>query len=326
MDSMRYFYNKQGKTLRTPFSHILVTAVILVAISFFSAVLEVAAEDEFIKNLRFKAEQGNIEAQISFGLYYRTGLFGVPQDYKEALKWYRKAAEQGDAKAQSVLGVMYYNGQGVPQDYKEALKWYRKAAEQGNALAQNNLGVMYYFGQGVPQNYKEAEKWCRKAAEQGDAKAQSVLGVMYYNGQGVPQDYKEALKWYRKAAEQGNALAQNNLGVMYDNGKGVLQDYVKAYAWWNLAAAKGHENSSKNRESLSQVMTPQQIAAAQELSAQLLRTIEGADDEQQCGLPYKEGTQIKGTGTGFFVSRNGHVLTCHHVINCNGALKIRTKS
>ena len=78
---------------------------------------------------------------------------GVPQDYKEAVKWYRLAAEQGDATAQYNLGIMYDNGQGVPQDYKEAIKWYRLAAEQGNAKAQYNLGAMYDNGEGVPQDY-----------------------------------------------------------------------------------------------------------------------------------------------------------------------------
>ena len=66
---------------------------------------------------------------------------GVPQDYKEAVKWYRLSAEQGVAQAQYKLGWMYSNGLGVPQDYKEAVKWYRLSAEQGDAQAQYNLGV-----------------------------------------------------------------------------------------------------------------------------------------------------------------------------------------
>ena len=53
---------------------------------------------------------------------------------------------------------MYDNGRGVLQDYKEAVKWYRLAAEQGNANAQYNLGVMYDNGEGVPQDYKEASE------------------------------------------------------------------------------------------------------------------------------------------------------------------------
>ena len=64
---------------------------------------------------------------------------------------------------------MYEQGHGVPQDYAEAVKWYRKAADQGDAFAQYNLGVMYDNGEGVPQDQAEAVKWYRKAAEQGDA-------------------------------------------------------------------------------------------------------------------------------------------------------------
>ncbi len=84
---------------------------------------------------------------------------GALQDYQEALKWYRMAAEQGHAPAQFNLGVMYRHGQGVSQDYQEALKWYRKAAEQGHAAAQNNLGVLYEVGQGVPQDFARAHMW-----------------------------------------------------------------------------------------------------------------------------------------------------------------------
>jgi TPR repeat protein len=47
---------------------------------------------------------------------------------------------------------MYANGQGVPQDYAEAVKWFRKAAEQGNAMAQYNLGIAYANGQGVSRD------------------------------------------------------------------------------------------------------------------------------------------------------------------------------
>jgi TPR repeat protein len=89
---------------------------------------------------------------------------GVPQDYAEARKWWRKAAEQGEAQAQYSLGIMYNQGKGVPQDYVEAVKWYRKAAEQGLANAQYSLGVMYALGQGVPQDFVLAYMWLNLAA------------------------------------------------------------------------------------------------------------------------------------------------------------------
>ena len=64
-------------------------------------------------------------------------------------------------------GVMYDFGEGVPENDAEAVKWYRKAADQGHAQAQSNLGVMYVKGEGVPENDAEAFKWYRKAADQG---------------------------------------------------------------------------------------------------------------------------------------------------------------
>ena len=53
------------------------------------------------------------------------------KDYKEAVKWFRLSAEQGNEKAQFYLGAMYDEGKGVPQDYKEAVRLYRLSAEQG---------------------------------------------------------------------------------------------------------------------------------------------------------------------------------------------------
>ena len=153
----------------------------------------------------------------------------------------------------------------------------KKAAESGNALAQTNLGLMYYNGQGVPQDYAEAMKWFRLAADQGDATAQFNLGLMYYkgyNGQGVPQDYAEAMKWYRLAADQGDALAQTNLGLMYYKGKGVPPDYAEAYLWSLVAAASGYAVAAELLDPFASKLTPDQVAAAKKRAADLLKKIE----------------------------------------------------
>ena len=68
-------------------------------------------------------------------------------------------------------GVMYSEGLGVPQDFAEAVKWFRMAAEQGFAIAQNYLGVMYAEGLGVRQDYVQAHLWFNLAAAQGIEKA-----------------------------------------------------------------------------------------------------------------------------------------------------------
>lgn len=164
-------------------------------------------------------------------------------------------------------------GHGVRQDYTTAVTWYRKAAEQGLAPAQSNLGLAYTFGHGVRQDYSAAATWYRDAAEQGHPKAQNNLGDMYRTGQGVPQDYTQAATWYRRAADQGNAVAQHNLGVAYATGQGVLRDRVQAYKWLSLAAERypaseieRREMAIGSRDKLAAEMTATEIAEARRLA------------------------------------------------------------
>jgi len=98
-------------------------------------------------------------------------------------------AEDGIGTIKVLIGDAYYYGHGVSRDYTQAARWYRRAAENSNAMAQSTLGDIYYYGRGVPQDFVEAALWWQLAAEQGVAVAQLNLGVMYANGDGVPQDY-----------------------------------------------------------------------------------------------------------------------------------------
>src|SRR5208283_427785 len=140
---------------------------------------------------------------------------GVPKDDAQAVAWARKAADQGHAKAQNNLGIMYlyghWNSIVVPVDYAQAIAWFRKAADQGHADAQNNLGVMLVKGRGVPKDDDQARAWFRKAADQGNSFGQFCFGVTYENGIGVPKDNAQAVAWYRKAAAQQQPQAINAL-------------------------------------------------------------------------------------------------------------------
>jgi len=141
-------------------------------------------------------------------------------DYAAELRIIQPLANQGEAEAQNLLGVMHFYGYGVTQNHAEALKWYRKFADQGKAADddQNTLGWLYQYGQGVRQNIAEAVKWYRKAADSGHAAAQFNLGSMYFYGYGVQQDYTWALYWFRKSAKGGEAKALSALGWMYEDG------------------------------------------------------------------------------------------------------------
>ena len=78
----------------------------------------------------------------------------------------KKQAEQGNAHAQSNLGELYEKGEGVPQDYKEAVKWFRLSAGQGDVEGELNLGMMYAKGLGLPQDKVKAREWYTKGESQ----------------------------------------------------------------------------------------------------------------------------------------------------------------
>jgi TPR repeat protein len=159
----------------------------------------------------------------------------------------------------------YQNG-----DYVTALRLAQVlAGDEGDARAQSLLGLIYYHGLGVPRDYVGAAKWFRLAADQGDGEAQYYLGVMLSDGQGLPQDYAEGAKWFRRAADQGDPQAQYNLGVFYANGQVGKPDNVDAYMWFNLAASHfaasdpRRNTAIRGRDLVANLMTAEQIAEAQ---------------------------------------------------------------
>ena len=110
-------------------------------------------------------------------------------DFDTALAVFRPLAENGDAKAQSILGMMYNYGEGVPVDHRESARWYRRAAEQNYSVAQYNLGMAYLEGKGLKANTDEAIEWLTKAADNGHFRARSQLAnldVGYYSDPGSP--------------------------------------------------------------------------------------------------------------------------------------------
>ncbi len=130
-----------------------------------------------------KALAGNAIAQNVTGMAYKYGRLGVPQDHAASIKWFRMAAEQGEADAQFNLARIYDKTQGIyrrgraaPQDDAESFKWYRLSAEQGHTLAQVHLAEMYAEGGlNVPRDQIQAYKWLSVAAASGNPTAAKHL-------------------------------------------------------------------------------------------------------------------------------------------------------
>lgn len=223
-----------------------------------------AREYSSLLEIQNAAAKGDAGAQYLLGLANSNGLAGLSKNDAEAVKWFQKAADQGDDGSQAELGRHYQYGLGVEKDLAEAMKWYRKAAEQGSVLAQRNLGYALMMGEGVEKDPVEGLKWYRKAAGQGDSMAQRNLGMALQQGnKGVPQNFVEAARWLRAAANQGVDDAQFRLGMAHLEGQGVTKNVAEAYIWFSLAAGSGNMSGVKGRDLAASMLSPQALRQAQ---------------------------------------------------------------
>lgn len=197
--------------------------------------------------LYFKAaEQGYAKAQNIVGRYVEEGWAGVTKNAEIAVEWYRKAAEQGFSVAQYNLAVCLENGEGCREDSVEAVEWYRKAAEQGHPEAQNNLGYCLEHGVGCDENKAEAFKWYKKSAEQNIADAQNMTGRFLEEGWGgIEKSEEEAVEWYRRAANNNHKAAQYNLANCLFVGRGCDEDKEEAVEWYRKSAEQGCDVAQK---------------------------------------------------------------------------------
>ena len=194
-------------------------------------------------------------------------------NYREAAKWFRQAAEKGHSDAQFYLGHCYFQGNGVELDYTEGRKWMLRAAEQNDPYAQDMMGWVYDKGVGVEPNMDIAVNWYRRAAAQGLAESIERLREIEGDASGgaayksvntaqsadpTEEKYQKGLDYYyreayteaavlmRDAAQDGHAQAQTMLGFFYDRGYGVGQDYKAAAKWYRMAANQGSAVSQYN--------------------------------------------------------------------------------
>lgn len=211
------------------------------------------------------AEKGHADAQSSLGYLYYFGR-GAKVDQEMAFRWFAKAAQKNDSYAQYCLGVLLRDGEGTPKNLEQAFQWFAKAAGQGDAIAQLEMANMYASGDGVTKDMNKAMKWYARSADQGDAEAQNTLGALLYNGEEVKADYDKAGNLFKKASEQGDAVAQSNLSRYYWEAKAEPVDTVLAYAWYILARQSDSEAVDEELADIVNLMTDSQIAEARRLA------------------------------------------------------------
>ncbi len=243
-------------------------------------------DEQAIAWYRKAAEQNYALAQNNLGVMYQYGQ-GVRKDEQQAIAWYRKAADQGLALA---LNNLDEDAEAAVNrnDFATAIRIMRPLADQGNARAQRLLGMMYNAGWGVPKDDAEAAKWFRRAANQGDGDAQASLGAEYRDGRGVPQDYVHAYMWFILAAqieEPGVNITAQNIGLLAAPRQAYNIDgtrptelkpwqvsILKGARAFNCPEGPGRDRCVKvygyliNLDALAPRMAPAQIAEAQKLA------------------------------------------------------------
>ena len=120
------------------------------------------------------------------------------KDYAGAVAKWQIVAETGDRDAQSLLGLMHLFGQGTPQSYPKAILWLRRAAAQGEPKAQFKLGTLYasgqsYKSQGLERDYQKAAMWFIIAEESGHPEAGKSLKKI--TDEISPPDMLVAQRW-----------------------------------------------------------------------------------------------------------------------------------
>ena len=167
-----------------------------------------------IKAVKWYTKASNLKhayAQSNLGRMYEHG-YGTNQNLDLAIKLYTKAAEQGHTWSQNNLGCLLSAGQyNLPVNYQEAIKWFVKTADLGNANGHMNIAWLYYNGYGVEQDFEIAFEHYNQARE--IPQAQYQLGLMYSHGLGTNINNSEAYKLLESAYNSGINEAKTPMNI-----------------------------------------------------------------------------------------------------------------
>lgn len=251
------------------------------------------AENSFtntpIEDLKKKADNGDVSAQLDLGYMFLYGINGTTVNYQQSFHYYNLAAENKNPVALNNLGSLYFNGIGTNVDYPKAIDYFRKAAEYGsddaavnlaiiflssnkkinspeiyeeihslleksaqkNNIAKYLLGYSYYAGFDVKKDYKKAFDYIKLVADKAEYdEAQLILSDLYIKGHGTPKNYTRAVQYLESASDQGNAEAMVRLGDIYSHGILYKQDILRAHYYYNIASFMGRDDAAGKRDIL----------------------------------------------------------------------------
>lgn len=208
---------------------------------FHQIIEKMVAED--IPSIEKKAHDGDIDSLKLLAHAYQNGLYALTINYKQAFKYYKQAADKGDAWAQLMTGHCYYHGRGVKLNDPLAWKYYDLAIAQDLDYAHLHAGILYLNGMaGKVADHQKACEHFTRAAILGNTIAFRKLGTCYKSGFYFKQSDQKAFNNFKKAADKGDEFSQYNVATMLIQGKGVKRNEEQAFKYYKLSANNGDKD------------------------------------------------------------------------------------
>lgn len=188
------------------------------------------------------AEQGFARAHFNMALFWQEDHSGFGNDYAQARAQAQQAIALNYPQAYNILGDLSFHGRGVEMDKAQAFDWYSKGAEAGTFNGLREVGYAYYHGNGVDRDVDQSRAYLDRAVAAGDRKSIPDLAWLYEGNDGVDQDLLKSWLLYRLGVERGVAKAAYELGqfVAWDGYEGIWHNPTQGYGYCLVAIDWGH--------------------------------------------------------------------------------------
>lgn len=226
---------------------------IIAAMLLLCSVTASSQTQKFKETLAQAYNTGDPATQYKVGEMYREGK-EVNEDILEAMKWYKRAARQGNTQAAKEAAYLYFCGVGnqhgkmLDRDYKEALRLYHFALKDYPKDAYYNMAYIYADGgNGVAMDKEKGFSYMKQAVESGSGYAANIVGRAYLYGPADEWNYKtfrqqknvmEAEKWLKKGAELNDQSCMMLLGSLYYEGTVLPRNYNNSFMYFSTLARK----------------------------------------------------------------------------------------
>jgi TPR repeat protein len=207
----------------------------------------------------YNGEGISVNSTLAHAWFLLSSGAGNPSGQAAANRSKEEFGPEGFNDACFSIGEMYEKGVDLPQDFRSAAAWYRKAGERGQKQAQISLALLSM----AAKDYGEARHWCEAAAKVKYSPAYFCLGYLHQNGFGVAKNPKEAFRWYQQGAQGGHATSMQVLGQMYATGEGTRLDRPEALLWFVESWRRGDKDALIAAQKLGSSMTENEWKDAQ---------------------------------------------------------------